>query len=91
MKSIHEIHQDAFHVTLEAAKAEVKRENEIRNGTPSKPGAFRRWAKQEPGKATTYEKQLARTIAVGLVLSTMDDREWARRLHAASKPQASLF
>ncbi len=95
MKSYQQISDDARHVTFDAALDELRREIKQRIGTEAKPfGAYVRWANAEPNnfsKHRQYEQQTARLIAALMVLETLKNDNWARRLHAASQPQKSLF
>lgn len=95
MKPLSQIHDDARHITLEAALDELRREIKQRVGTETKPGgAYVRWANAQPAnisKHRQYEAQTARLIAALKVLETLDDDNWTRRLYSATFAQPSLF
>jgi hypothetical protein len=95
MKSIQEIMKDAADCELGDVLRELHRENQLRIGTESKPGGvYTRWAKAEPAaisKHRNYEKQCALLYAAALVLATMGEDEFKRRLFVVTSSQQKLF
>jgi hypothetical protein len=72
-------------VTLDEALTELKRENKMRRQ------CYERWSRLEPQKIDAYKRQYVRSLAVQLVIASMEPIEFRRRLLAQSEPLPSLF